>query len=237
MPSWLKLPLLVLAAVLLLGTLLVPAEAKAVGQVSLAPKQEKKLKHFKKLKMQSRNAINFWNHQRPDALYPKYKKCSRVPEKWRQRQCHKARRHLAAHQVRYVKMGTRIQEIQFLRWPIGNVSNWLCIYSHEHGRGGWSTNTGNDYWGGLQMDRDFMADYGADLVLKYGGHVVGRAPDAKAYGGEAHLWSMREQMVVAERARRGILSVVVRGNRVVFIRHQVRGYYPWPRTARMCRLI
>lgn len=84
---------------------------------------------------------------------------------------------------------------------IGNIDNWICI--HE-GEGAWNAE-GGTYWGGLQMDIDFQQTWGPDMIRKYGGW--------------AHLWTPRDQMVVAERARK------------------VRGYYPWPQTARVCGLI
>ncbi len=86
--------------------------------------------------------------------------------------------------------------------PIGNLAAWTCIHRHE---GAWPSNTGNGYYGGLQMDRSFMATYGRDMLRKYGGY--------------AHLWSPRDQIVVAQRA------------------WVTRGYYPWPNTARMCGLL
>lgn len=101
-------------------------------------------------------------------------------------------------------------------------AQWLCIHSYE---GSWQDGS-YPYWGGLQMDRTFMATYGADVVRHYGG-VLKRAPDPlhggqvtlQAFGGEANYWSRLEQMWVAERAR------------------VKRGFYPWPKTARMCGLI
>src|SRR4051812_14293335 len=35
---------------------------------------------------------------------------------------------------------------------IGDLSAWLCIHS---GEGSWTANTGNGYYGGLQMDYSF----------------------------------------------------------------------------------
>jgi hypothetical protein len=65
---------------------------------------------------------------------------------------------------------------------------WLCLYRHErHPRHGWRTNTGNGFYGGLQMDRRFMAMYGARLLREKG---------------PAHRWSPLEQMWVGERALR-----------------------------------
>jgi hypothetical protein len=86
--------------------------------------------------------------------------------------------------------------------PVGDLEAWTCIH---RGEGAWNSSTGNGYYGGLQMDRSFMLTYGRDKV--------------RQYGGWAHLWSPRDQIVVAQRAWR------------------TRGYYPWPNTARRCGLI
>jgi hypothetical protein len=99
---------------------------------------------------------------------------------------------------------------------------WLCINSHE---GSWR-DVGYPYWGGLQMNRAFMAGYGREVVQRYGG-VLKYAPDPlfngrvtlQAFGGEANRWTPLEQMWVAERA---FLS---------------RGFNPWPKSARMCDLL
>jgi hypothetical protein len=61
---------------------------------------------------------------------------------------------------------------------------WLCIHGHE---GSWRANTGNGYYGGLQMDISFQRAYGRYLLR------------TKGY---AHHWTPIEQMWVAERAYR-----------------------------------
>jgi len=61
---------------------------------------------------------------------------------------------------------------------------WLCIQGHE---GPWRANTGNGYYGGLQMDLSFQRSYGRYLLRM------------KGY---AHRWTPIEQMWVAERAYR-----------------------------------
>jgi hypothetical protein len=61
---------------------------------------------------------------------------------------------------------------------------WRCIHRHE---GPWRANTGNGYYGGLQMDISFQRTYGAYLLR------------TKGY---AHRWKPIEQMWVAERAHR-----------------------------------
>jgi hypothetical protein len=61
---------------------------------------------------------------------------------------------------------------------------WLCIHRFE---GGWHSNTGNGYYGGLQMDLMFQRTY---------------APGLLRSKGTADRWSPLEQMWAAERAHR-----------------------------------
>ncbi|MDX6425173.1 MAG: Transglycosylase-like domain [Gaiellaceae bacterium] len=42
---------------------------------------------------------------------------------------------------------------------------FLCIHHYE---GAWTANTGNGYYGGLQMDLGFQASYGADFLRRWG---------------------------------------------------------------------
>jgi Transglycosylase-like domain len=64
-----------------------------------------------------------------------------------------------------------------------HFAEWQCIHSHE--AGAWSTNTGNGYYGGLQMDVNFQVAFGGWLYR------------AK---GTAERWTPVEQMWAAERA-------------------------------------
>jgi Transglycosylase-like domain len=68
------------------------------------------------------------------------------------------------------------------------LTAWMCIHRHE---GPWNANTGNGYYGGLQMDMAFQRAHGADLLR------------AK---GPAHRWTPIEQIWVAERAYRSGLG-------------------------------
>jgi hypothetical protein len=61
---------------------------------------------------------------------------------------------------------------------------WLCIHHYE---GSWG-DSGDPYWGGLQMDRGFMRAYAPRMLLRRGW---------------ANRWSPLEQMWVAEHAHRG----------------------------------
>jgi hypothetical protein len=62
-------------------------------------------------------------------------------------------------------------------------SGWLCIHRYE---AGWR-DSGDPYWGGLQMDRGFMRRYAPRVLLRRG---------------LANRWTPLEQMWVAERAYR-----------------------------------
>jgi hypothetical protein len=69
-----------------------------------------------------------------------------------------------------------------------HMSAWRCIHRYERKPGeGWSTRTGNGYYGGLQMSLGFQR--------KYGGFLLRRK-------GTADRWTSLEQMWVAERAYR-----------------------------------
>lgn len=70
------------------------------------------------------------------------------------------------------------------RVSIKYLSSWICIHGHE---GAWNANTGNGYYGGLQMDWSFMKTYGPELLRTKG---------------TADKWTPYEQMMVAERAHK-----------------------------------
>jgi hypothetical protein len=90
---------------------------------------------------------------------------------------------------------------QHLRpWTSSWFADAICVH---RGEGAW-TDTGAPYWGGLQMDRSFMAAYGRSFYLRWG---------------TADRWPPVAQLHAAYRAWR------------------VRGWEPWPNTARACGLI
>jgi hypothetical protein len=61
---------------------------------------------------------------------------------------------------------------------------WECIH---RGEGSWGSNTGNGYYGGLQMDLQFQRTYAPRFLLRKG---------------TADRWTRLEQIWVAEHARR-----------------------------------
>ena len=77
----------------------------------------------------------------------------------------------------------RAQARRPLRIRLERYSAWVCIHRHE---GAWN-DSGDPYWGGLQMDRGFMRTYAPSFLLRKG---------------LANRWTPLEQMWVAERAHR-----------------------------------
>jgi hypothetical protein len=76
----------------------------------------------------------------------------------------------------------------------------MCVHHYE---GAWN-DPGAPYWGGLQMDRSFMAAYGARFLEHYG---------------TADHWPPIDQLIAAYKA------------------WLLRGWEPWPNTARACGLL
>lgn len=83
-------------------------------------------------------------------------------------------------------------------------AKWECIHQHE---GAWNSNTGNGYYGGLQMDIGFQTTYGSEFIRRWG---------------YAHNWPVWAQLRAAERAYHGYAG------------YGGRGFGPWPNTRRMC---
>lgn len=110
--------------------------------------------------------------QRADAgKAERYK--GKTAEQWYNRAV--ARRHQANYlQLLLVKKVHQVGRLErLLTRGDGNLTtdlerNFLCIYSHENGGYGWSANTGNGYYGGLQMDRGFQSTYGPEFYKRWG---------------------------------------------------------------------
>jgi hypothetical protein len=72
--------------------------------------------------------------------------------------------------------------------PASLQSAFLCIHRYE---GAWDANTGNGYYGGLQMDAGFQSAYGADFLHRWG--TADNWP----------VWAQLQTAVRAYRAGRG----------------------------------
>lgn len=126
-----------------------------------------KVAYFRRNIAQERQAIRWFESKfAPRTL-------QRVTElRWNRR----AVRWMSALLVRYSA------KLQPVRPP--HYASWLCIHA---GEGSWTANTGNGFYGGLQMDYGFQQTYGPELLRSKG---------------TADHWSPLEQMWVAERAYR-----------------------------------
>lgn len=95
---------------------------------------------------------------------------------------------LRAHQVYLRKLQVRLaanlkeQKLNRRDSVSPRLSAWICIHRYE---GAWNANTGNGYYGGLQMDLGFQRTYGPELLNTRG---------------TADKWTPKEQIMVADRA-------------------------------------
>lgn len=71
----------------------------------------------------------------------------------------------------------------YLTWLEQTYERWRCIHEHE---GAWSSNTGNGYFGGIQMTIWFQRTYAPEFVARWG---------------TADRWPVWAQLLAGERAR------------------------------------
>ncbi len=216
----------VLLAGLLAGTVCSPADASGASALELSADDKQRVKVLTKNKRVSTSKVRFWKDQDRGrwALHLRYGKCWQVKGKQRRKLCTKARRSLTVHTAR-IKLVQ--QKLQALQGELGNIRDWLCIHN---GEGDWEDG-GDTYWGGMQMDLDFMEAHGRDMLAKYGKPRGVTGPN-----GWENPWTPREQVIVAQRAKQGIRTSLDDG-RIVFWQDRPRGYNPWPNTARDCGLL
>lgn len=100
----------------------------------------------------------------------------------------------AAHSpsCRYVRWAARLWKARagrerhlYQSWFIRTYRKWACIHRRE---GAWDANTGNGYYGGLQMTVWFQRRYAPEFVARWG---------------TADRWPVYAQLLAAERAWRG----------------------------------
>jgi hypothetical protein len=94
-----------------------------------------------------------------------------------------------AHGCAYLKWAHRLwarrlknSKTLFSIWFSSALAKWNCIH---RGEGAWSSNTGNGYYGGLQMDLQFQRSHGWDFLRLWG---------------TADRWPLWAQLRAAERA-------------------------------------
>lgn len=174
---------------LLLATLAVllaaaPAQAhsitapKPVSKMTLAEKE----KHQLRALQHARGAVRYLERhlaaKRARAASarrgPAYQlRWHRAQLRWVQRELAETRAAIARH-----------QRLQHWAVPTGSdMGAWLCIH---RGEGAWDSNTGNGYYGGLQMDLSFQRTYGPEFMARWG---------------TADNWPVWAQITAARRAR------------------------------------
>lgn len=150
------------------------------AQASLTATQKKV--YTKNLK-QSENTVRWFNSKKHNwRLHKRFKTCYGVKVEYSTKRagiCYLSR-------LSYRHHTERIKRLRAILYPLPpNYYAWKCIMFYEawnHGK--WKANTGNGYYGGLQMDLAFQRAYGPELL---------------ASKGTANNWTMLEQMWVAER--------------------------------------
>jgi hypothetical protein len=100
-----------------------------------------------------------------------------VAHLWLRRSVHVRRTY--AQMVREKKK----REIRVLLSQGALTSDWACIHRFE---GAWNSNTGNGYYGGLQMDVQFQSSYGSEFMARWG---------------TADKWPVWAQVTAANRAK------------------------------------
>jgi len=91
-----------------------------------------------------------WWHLRPG-----FRKCGDIRWDRPAARCWRHRANLRWHRARVVRLTPRPQ-------ATGHVAGWLCIHSRE---GAWNAQTGNGYYGGLQMSYGWMGLVGNAALL------------------------------------------------------------------------
>ncbi len=115
-------------------------------------------------------------------LHKRFDKCRNVRVVYSEKRagiCYLSRVAYKAHRERWARLDAILNPKPVLP---AHYAQWLCIHA---GEGAWNSNTGNGYYGGLQMDWDFMSTYGPELLRSKG---------------PANNWTPLEQMIVAQRA-------------------------------------
>jgi len=203
--------------------------AKANKRVprSLLSAKASKLKSLCIAARQHANTVNFWrNDKHRWTLYTSYPKkaCWQLSAdelKGPRSLCILGRGEVRVHTSLLAKLSHRIKTLLPKPKPkpkLREVSrprleyDWLldaftCIHRFE---GAWNANTGNGYYGGLQMDMTFQSWYGSEFFRQWG---------------TADNWPPWAQIQAAERAYHGYGS------------HPARGFGPWPNTSRACGLL
>jgi hypothetical protein len=85
---------------------------------------------------------------------------------------------------RHWRSRARTARSRYELWFSSTYTKWACVH---RGEGAWNSNTGNGYYGGLQMDLSFQRSYGAEFMGRFG---------------TADRWPVYAQLIAGERAQK-----------------------------------
>lgn len=143
--------------VLSLAILLSNIGTKSAQAHNLSTEQVSVLKHNYQVSL---HTIAWHNGKGRWTLFEHHRHCGTVRlDSWAA-VCFKHRAIIRAHAARVDRINSLLHPVD--AW-LGNA--FLCIHKYE---GSWTSNTGNGYYGGLQMDYGFMRNYGSEYVRRWG---------------------------------------------------------------------
>lgn len=161
-------PIRALATIALLATLLVACTTKASAASKVTQLRSEIRGHVRDVEQAKTTLRFFRNH-------------SVLFYKWSTKQAAHTARAQARDRVRFGRQRLASLRSQLRRQLVPHFDQWVCIHGYE---GAWN-DPDPPYYGGLQMDLEFQATYGGDLLRRKG---------------TADHWTLWEQMLVAERA-------------------------------------
>jgi hypothetical protein len=114
--------------------------------------------------------LNFWygkKHRWTLYLNQSGKKCWELHLQGPLALCLKAREQVRRSTSKLIHINARLESLlpQLLLVHDQLYDTFICIHG---GEGSWTANTGNGFYGGLQMNWDFMRGYGADFLARWG---------------------------------------------------------------------
>lgn len=163
-----------IAVVATIAAAMIAGTTAMAGSLQVEHKPWKQLTNQQKIHVlhkqlvKDHSVIRFWHNHRLLATIHRYNAAIQI--------------HWATTSIKVVKKSLARLVVPATQ-VVGNsgvVAALMCIHSHE---GSW-TDPGYPYWGGLQMDINFMKAYGPEFYDKYG---------------TADHWPVADQLVAGER--------------------------------------
>jgi hypothetical protein len=129
---------------------------------NLASAKESRAQHLCHLGQLSLNKIRYHTSKKNRwVLLLNHDKCQEAPtDRWAA-MCYKSRQEVRQHLERLNWVNKEVSSLIVRTWL---YNAFLCVHHYE---GAWNANTGNGYYGGLQMDLNFQTSYGKDFLHQW----------------------------------------------------------------------